>query len=109
MTIHFGPQEIGNIDTDIVITDYKWENDDAFITVKNAWMSPADYFQKAFNERITLKAKELIPDINVTEETSADVADEETSRYFYKCSFTSAEKGNGVISAWVGVNGNGRC
>lgn len=109
VTIHFGPQGIGSIDTDIVLTDYKWDNDDSFITVKNAWMSPADYFQNAFKEKITLKAKELIPDINVTEETSADVSNEETSRFFYKCSFTSAEKGNGAISAWVGLNGNGEC
>ena len=109
VTIHFGPQETGNIDSDIVITDYKWDNEDSFITARNAWMCPADLFQKSFKEKITLKAKELIPDINVTEETSADVSDEETSRFFYKCSYTSAEKGNGVISAWVGLNGNGEC
>lgn len=109
LTIHFGPQGIGNIDSDIVITDYKWDNDGSFITVRNACMTPADSFQKAFNEKVIIKAKELIPDINITEETSADVTSDEASRYFYKCSFTSAEKGSGVISAWIASNDKGEC
>lgn len=109
VTIHFGPQGIGNIDTDIVISDYKWDNVDGLITAKNAGMSSAENFQNGFKEKIQKKAKELIPDINVTEETSADVKSEETTRYYYKCSFTSAEKGNGAISAWVALNGKGEC
>lgn len=109
VTIHFGPQGVGNIDTDIVITDYKWDNNDAFIMDYNACMCPSNDFQTAFRDKITNKAKELIPDISVTEEKSADVAAEDTDRYYYKCSFTSAEKGNGAISAWVGVNGKGEC
>lgn len=109
VTIHFGPKGIGNIDSDIVITDYKWDNDGSFITVRNACMTPADSFQKAFSGKVTIKAKELIPDINITEETSADVTSDEASRYFYKCSFTSAEKGNGAISAWIASNDKGEC
>ena len=109
LTIHFGPQGTGMIDTDIILTDYKWDNVDAIIMDYEQGACPADKFQTGFTDKITKKVKELIPDAAIADEVSTDVKADDATRYSYKCTFTSAEKGNGAVSAWVAVNSKGEC
>lgn len=109
LTIHFGPQGIGMIDTDIILTDYKWPDRDTIIMDYDQAACPPDKLQKGFQDRITARVKELIPDAAIADEVSTDVKADDATRYSYKCTFTSAEKGNGAVSAWVAVNSKGEC
>ncbi len=109
LTIHFGPQGIGMIDTDIILTDYKWADRDEIIMDYDQAACPPNKFQSGFQDRINARIKELIPDAAIADEVSTDVSAEDAGRYFYKCTFTSAEKGNGAVSAWVAVNSKGEC
>nr|MCR5000380.1 hypothetical protein [Lachnospiraceae bacterium] len=109
VTIHFGPQGIGMIDTDIILTDYKWPDSDTIIMDHDQAACPPNKLQKGFQDRITAKIKELIPDAAIADEISTDVSADDATRYSYKCTFTSAEKGNGAVSAWIAVNSKGEC
>ena len=98
--IHFGG-------VDVIMTTYKYDNSEEIMTKKNVFFITSDSIQKGFQDKIAARVKELIPDIKVINETGVDVGAEDAVKYEYKCTFESAESGNGAVAAWIEPNSKG--
>lgn len=98
--VHFGG-------ADVIMTTYRYDDSDMIMAKSNVFFVPADSIQKGFQEKVTARVKELIPDIKVLGESGVDVDSENAVRYEYKCTFESAETGNGAISSWIMPNSKG--
>ena len=102
VTIHFGG-------LDVIMTTYQYDNSDKIMTKDNVFPVAADSIQRGFQEKVTARVKELIPDIKVTSENGVDVSAETVGKYEYKCTFESAESGNGAVTSWIAPNSKGEC
>ncbi|MCR5801946.1 MAG: hypothetical protein K6G57_06410 [Lachnospiraceae bacterium] len=98
--IHFGG-------IDVIMTTYQYDDSDVIMAKNNVYFITADSIQKGFQDKVTARVKELIPDIKVIAEEGVDVASENAVRYEYKCTFESAEAGNGAVSSWIMPNSKG--
>ncbi len=100
VTVHFGG-------VDVIMTTYFYDDSDKIMAKSNVFFVTADSIQKGFQDKVSARVKELIPDIKVLEESGVDVTAENAARYEYKCTFESAEAGNGAISSWIMPNSKG--
>lgn len=98
--IHFGG-------ADVIMTTYQYDDSDKIMAKNNVFFIPADSIQKGFQEKVAARVKELIPDIKILGESGVDVEGDNAVRYGYKCTFESAEAGNGAVSAWIMPNSKG--
>ena len=100
VTIHFGG-------TDVIMTTYKYDNSDLIMQKTNVFPVRSNSIQKGFQDKVTARMKALIPDMKVISEKGADVTADNASKYEYKCTFESAEAGNGAAAAWIAPNSKG--
>lgn len=98
--IHFGG-------ADVIMTTCKEDDGDTVLQKSNVFFKYADSLQKEFQEKVTARVKELIPDIKVISETGVDVGADNADKYEYKCTFESAKEGNGAVASWIAPNSKG--
>ncbi|MBR5407325.1 MAG: hypothetical protein IK111_06735 [Lachnospiraceae bacterium] len=109
VTVHFNTGSEKDVNTDVVITKYRYDNTDDIITKTGAYMCAASDMQQGFQKKIKKRVEELIPGVSTSDEVSTDISADDAGKYAYTCSFDAGENGKGSISAWIDVNGNEEC
>jgi DNA-binding transcriptional MerR regulator len=102
ITVHFGGM-------DVIISTYKYDDQDQIIDKLTAYIYPANGMQKGFQEKVSKRIDEIAPDMKTVSETGVDVGSDSAVKYSYKRTFESAEAGNGAANAWIEPNSAGEC
>jgi len=102
LTIHFGG-------ADAIVSTYRYDDSDKIIQALEAYVYPAKAMQDGFQEKVAKRISEIAPDMKIIKEQGTDVSSDSAVRYEYKCTFESAESGNGAAVAWIEPNSAGEC
>ncbi len=105
VTVHFGTEN----GIDVVMDTYKTEDGKETTKANTIAFVPANKIQQDLTKKSTDKIKELIPDAKISDEVSTDVAADDANKFLYKCTYESAQEGNGGFVSWIDAAGNGKC